>query len=517
MNRRAWLASLLFAFLAAACGGDGNNNSNVFHPPPAVGNFSNADLNGRYAFSMTGTEICGNQSSFFGRIGSFTADGNGHITGGVEDVNVCTGVQTLQFTNSTYSIQADGRGLLDLTNSTGTTHYSITLSTTASGYIIQTDVNSTAGGSFQKQNPAAFSITQIANDYVFDFSGVSSNIQPESIIGRFTADGGGGISRGQFDKNQGGSPTGPFLFTGSYLLDAGTNGRGTAIIAGQDLIFYIVDGTRLKFMSSQADFPAALIGEAFAQRPQPVSFNLASLTGSFAFLIGGAIHNQTVFGPIATAGRFTADGAGNLTSVVLDENNSGSVTPLPTGTVTGTYTVDSNGLGGGTATWTDTTKGTFSFVFYLISPTQAVFQETDTSITSDGSFFFQPANPISNATLAGDYAFIWSGVLLTSTTSSEEDFVGHVKLTSAASSNVTGNMDSNEFGSGQQFFNFPIPGALTLGSNPAARNAFQVTTNAPPNTPIAFRFSAYVVDANTVLLVSTDGSDILAGTLTRQP
>ncbi len=514
MSRRVLLASLLLASLSAACGGGGNIV--VGNPPPPTGNFSNASLNGQYAFSMTGTEICANQSSFFGRIGSITADGNGHITGGVEDVNTCTGVSTLQFTNSSYSIAADGRGTLTLTNSTGTTNYSFTLSTTSAGYIIQTDPGATAGGSFQKQNPAAFSITQFAGDYVLDFSGVSANVppQPESIVGRFTADGGGGISSGQFDKNQGGTPTGPFLFTGSYLPGAtfGQDGRGTAIIAGQDLIFYMVDATHLKFISSNADFPAALLGDAFAQPANP-SFNLASVKDSFAFLIGGA----SATGPIVTAGRFTADGAGNLSAIVLDENNNGGLTSVPTGTVTGTYTVDANGLGGGTMTWTDSTAGTFEFVFYLISPDRAVFQETDNGITSDGSIFKQTTSTLSNTVLAGDYAFIWSGV-----STDEEDFVGHVALTSASSNNATGTMDFNEFGPAKQFFNFPISGALTIGSNPAARNTYQVTANAPPNPAVTFKFSAYVVDANTVLLVGdVDPNNkrirTIAGTLTRQP
>ncbi len=513
MNRRACLAAIVLASLAAACSGGGNIV--VIPPPPPQGNFSNASLNGRFAFSMTGTEVCGLSSSFFGRIGSFTADGNGHITGGVEDVNTCTGGETLQFTNSTYSIQADGRGILDLTNVTGTTHYSITLSTTSAGYIIQTDVNSTAGGSFQKQNPAAFSITQIANGYVFDFSGVSANVppQPESIIGRFTADGAGGISSGQFDKNQGGTPTGPFLFAGSYLLDPtfGADGRGTAVIAGQNLVFYIVDATRLKFISSDLDFPAALVGDAFAQQPNP-AFNLGSVNGSFAFLIGGAITTTNTIGPIVTAGRFTADGAGNLSAIVLDENNNGSRTQLPNGTVTGSYTVDPNGLGGGTMTWSDSIEGRFDFVFYLISPDRAVFQETDTGITSDGSIFRQTSGAISNAALAGDHAFIWTGV-----STDEEDFVGHLKLTAASSNNVTGTMDFNEFGPAKQFFNFPISGALTLGSNPAARNTYQVTANAPPNPAVTFTFSAYVVDANTVLLVGTDTNRVVAGNITHQP
>src|SRR5256885_6736580 len=159
----------------------------------------------------------------------------------------------------------------------------------------------------------------------------------------------------------------------------------------------------------------------------------------FAFLIGGSSTN----GAIATSGRFTADGAGGITDVIADENNSGGITLLPQGqgAVTGSYAVDADGLGGGVLTWTDPSiTGQFSFIFYLVSPTQAVFQETDSSIVSDGTLSAQTTSPITAASMAGDYAFSWSGV---GTSGDEEDFAGQVTLTS--SGNFTGLMDSNQF------------------------------------------------------------------------
>src|SRR5260370_17251669 len=154
---------------------------------------------------------------------------------------------------------ADGRGTLSLTNTTGTTNYSITLSSAAEGAVVQTDVNSTASGSFQRQNAAAFSNPAIAGGYVFDFAGLSATLNPESVIGRFNADGGGGISTGLFDSNEAGTISGQQLFpTGAfYQLDTngdGANfGRGTANIAGHNFAFYIVDATRLNL--PRTDFP----------------------------------------------------------------------------------------------------------------------------------------------------------------------------------------------------------------------------------------------------------------------
>jgi hypothetical protein len=172
--------------------------------------------------------------------------------------------------------------------------------------------------------------------------------------------------------------------------------------------------------------------------------------------------------------------------------------------------VDANGLGGGTATWTDTKVGSFSFIFYLISPTDAVFQETDTKITSDGNLLAQTAGPVTPATLAGDFAFSWSGV-----SSGEEDFVGQLKLTSDTGNNATGIMDLNEFGAGQPFFNIQFNGPLTISPPGTGPNTLVATTKFPLLT--MFNFTAYAVDSNNVFLVGVDNNRVIAGSILRQP
>ncbi len=506
------LVAILLASLCSACG---SSTAIVGPPPPPpVGNFSNASLTGHYAFSMSGTEACGNIIDNFVRAGTFFADGQGHITGGLEDVNTCAGVETLQFTGGSYSITADGRGSLHLTNSRGTTNYSITLSSPIQGFIAQTDVNSTASGSFQRQNAAAFANAAIANGYVFDLFGVDytpNPAVPASIIGRFDANGGGGISNGLFDANINGVPSNQQAFPPGAFYQVDTNGdgttygRGTANIAGHDFAFYIVDATRLKLVSVN---PAkAFSGEAFAQQSPP--FAITSLNSGLAFLLGGSSPS----GAIATAGRFTADGAGNITNVILDENNGGSITLLPNGTVTGSYTVDANQLGGGTVTWTDSkVPGSFTFIFYLISPTQAVFQETDSNITSDGTLVAQTAGPITPASLAGDFAFAWSGV-----TTDEQDFVGQMKLTSASGNNASAIMDFNEFAAGKQFFDIQSSGPLDITAPGTGANTLTLTTTFP--SPRTLNFTAYAVDSNTVFLIGAEANhvSVIAGSIARQP
>jgi hypothetical protein len=513
------LVAILLASLTAAC----NNGGTIVGPPPPppAGNFSNASLTGQYAFSMSGTELCGPSPgvpTFFARAGSFTADGSGHITGGVEDVNVCTGVGALPFTNSMYSISANGRGTLNLTNSTGTTSYSLTLTSPTQGFVAQTDSNATASGSLQRQNPAAFSDPAIANGYVFDVFGASSASNPQSIIGRFDADGAGNISLGLYDSNEAGTRSGQQLFPAGAFYQSdhtfGQSGRGIANIAGHNFAFYVVDATRLKLVGT--DFPEVFSGEAFAQRN--IAFSDASLKSNFAFLLGGSSSS----GAIATAGRFTTNGAGNISEIILDENNFGALTLLPSqgGTVTGSYTVDVNGLGGGTATWIDSkVPGSFDFIFYLISPTEAVFQETDIGITSDGTLLAQTASPMTPASLAGDFAFIWSGVTQNGSDVDSNDFVGQLKLTPVSGNNTTGIMNFTEFSAAhqQRFFDIQSSGSLDITAPGTGPNTLTLTTTFP--SARTFNFTAYPVDSNTMFLIGAENNrvSVIAGSIARQP
>lgn len=509
--RFALSVAILLAFLASACGG-GNN---IPAPPPPVGGFTNADLNGQYAFSMAGVEARSTGiSSFFTRIGAFTADGNARITGGVEDVNVATGVIRLDITGGNYSISADGRGTLNLITPNGTISLSITLSSSATGTMVDlpADGLATASGSFFKQDPTAFSLSGIANSYAFDFSGISSNALVTSIVGQFQANGSGVITTGMDDVNEDGGTTTAQAITGIYAADSLhvsdlTNfGRGVASItdsvAGQfDFIFYIVDRTHVRFME---DGSGALSGDALSQSNVPTTVN--GVNGGFVFLMGGA----GIGGPLTRAGRFTLSG-GNLSTIFVDNNNAGDVTSQQVST--GTYTIDSTGNGRGTATFTHPGAGTFQFVFYLVSPTQGFIQDVSSpNFTMDGALRGQTGGPFSNTTLAGDYAFGWSGVSSTNLSTDEEDFVGQLDMTGG---NFTGAVDFNEFASNLQFFDIVIDGDLTLNGDGTTHNAFVVNFHTSPSN--RFQFFAYAVNNNTIFVMGTDTLRVIAGTLTRQP
>ena len=104
------LAAAIALITIAGCGGNGSINF-----PPPQGSFTNANLNGSFAFSYTGSDAGG----FLAVAGSFVADGAGHITSGTEDINSDAAVRPNAVVSGTYLVRADGRGTITLNSPAG--------------------------------------------------------------------------------------------------------------------------------------------------------------------------------------------------------------------------------------------------------------------------------------------------------------------------------------------------------------------------------------------------------------
>jgi hypothetical protein len=515
------------ALFSVAC----NSNSAPSVPPPPTGHFSNASLKGTYAFSMSGTDAAANFGAFIARIGSFTADGNGNITAALEDVTDAGSLpQLLQFTGGSYSIQANGRGTLTLNTPTGGLQMSIALNSANAGVMIQTDLNATSSGSFTLQTPAAFTQTAIAGPYAFDVSGTIANGinvgGPKSVVGQIVSNGSGSIQGGLFDSNDAGNLLSAQVIPagGTIQMDAtngATFGRGTIKFGSQSFIFYIVDGSHFKLIENDGQF--ATFGDALQQSATVATQN-SGFKGDFTFLIGGSAVVGTA-GPVAEAAAFTADGVGNLGAIALDANNSGTSNAITgaTSISNALYNIDTVNAGSGRGTMTFTAAsnpnlGTFSFVFYLISPTQAFIQETSSGIVGDGTMFAQ-TGPFTGASLAGNFVFNWSGINLGSTANLvfQEDFVGQHALSSSGA--VSGTVDFVELGSTTQhnpaFLNQALTGTLTLNGSGTGSNDYVVTTGTAPQT--TFHFKAYIANPDLILLVGADNTRTIAGSLSFQP
>jgi hypothetical protein len=463
-----------------------------------INSFALVSLKGSYAFTLTGKNSAG---TFF-RAGSFTADGAGNLSGGIEDINDASGsiANPISFVGS-YTLGPDGRGTMQFNDGQTPSTFRIVLVSNAQLQIIGFDGSGTASGQANLQNLADFGISGLFSTYVFDFTGLDSSSNALSRVGEFKADGHGNITGGHVDINDGGILSQASL-TGVYTIDS--SGRGTVTLSlspGGDIhfAFYIVDSGAAKFVQTDSRAAAGAAAGVTTQQAPNLTFSLSSLNGNYAFLVAGAGPS----GAVATAGQFSAAGNGNITSGMLDENVSGTVTS-GIAISSGTYTVDSTGRGIATLT---TTGKTYQFVFYL-GPAgtlgtvkTAVVQETDSSITSDG-LFVQQSGTFSAASVQISYALAISGL----EGSSPLVMDGQLKSDGSAAIssgtldlNTGGSLTPGEAASGSYTVNSNGRGTLTL--NPSGDNR---------------KFSIYVLSPSQIFVLGIDDGRLAAGALLRQ-
>jgi hypothetical protein len=494
------------ALWAAACSGGG---STTVTTPPPNNDFSNASLAGQYVFSMSGSfaDTAVDADEPYTRTGVFIADGGGNITGGMEDVNLAGSTNEYTFTTGTYTVNGNGTGTMSLTDSSGAITFAITLSSSTSGYVADfpTDGGGSASGSFTKQSAGPFTLSNLNGTYAFDFSGVDPSGNPESVVGEMAASNNGttGALTGIADDNDAavinGGAGGGQPVSGSFAADSlnptslTSFGRGVFTAGGIQGVFYVVGPNQAQFMETTSG--GTLAGSAMLQSSIPTS--TAGISGNFVYVMGGSGEGA----PFTRGGTMTTS-SGALSAIYVDTNNSGSPSSFgPTnGTSTGTYTIDPGGSGRGTVSFNVSGQANaFTYVFYLISPTQGFIQDQSLNIVEDGSLLAQGSSTISNSSLAGSYAINWSGETGTNNGEGEEDLVGQLALSSGS---ITGTVDLNEFASDAQYTSVSTSGTLQLSSTPTSHNSLtlNLATN-PANNGISF--FAYVANNNTILLMAT--------------
>jgi hypothetical protein len=340
-------------------------------------------------------------------VGNFTADGNGNLIAGNTDVAIVGGPRTNQgLTHSTYSVASNNSGTISLNTAVNfpTNSFSFTFSfalnsfsslgVATEGRLIESDGTSQIGtGFFIKQDPAAFSPAAISGDFAFGLAG-PRGIEENVALGRFTASD-GSLSAGHIDLIGFGSgglhPDLPF--TGIYSVEGSGRGEATLNISGQPspmgLILYVVSSGESLWMDASGN---GATGMALQQSVGP--FNASSLKGTSVFGAAGF----TVAGNDVTVGEVQFDGAGNV-SGTNDENYFGL--SFPDEPISGTYTVDSNGLGRGVI---NEVKGPGLSVFYLVSPDRGFILSGNDSLEF-GTFEPQTGGLFSNASFSGNYAF----------------------------------------------------------------------------------------------------------------
>lgn len=328
----------------------------------------NAILNGQYAMAMNGYDTV--SESRFNLVGNWTADGKGHLSSGMDDLNSPTWTEPTNSTFSgTYSIGSDKRGMMTLTADGQSSTFCFVANQTATdgiatgGYILRTDASGqNAAGTFQLQSPASFSAASLKGNYVFGLQGNSISQAGTgaylrmAVAGVLTFDGAGNLSAGEADMNQQkynnnqveDQYESKVALTGSYTV--ASSGRGTLQLntgsgSPAHFVFQIISPSELRLMQDDnSDVQSnccnpVLAGRALLQTA--VSFSNATLSGSSVFIKNAIVSTGALNpGRDIEAGILRFDGNGNI-SGVSDENSAGTVTTA--NQITAAYSVDAQG------------------------------------------------------------------------------------------------------------------------------------------------------------------------------
>jgi hypothetical protein len=313
-------------------------------------------LSGQYAFSLSGF----NATGYLAAVGSFTADGSGHITAGEVDSNGALGVQHANITTSgsSYSVGSDNRGCATVVTPFYTFKTRFALGTVSSdkateGRMIEWETGSSAyiaaGRILQQTAPTAVP----SGSYAFKESGVDGNDSNGRMggVGVMSASR-GSLSAGEVDMNDAGSMQNITGMTGSYT-SADSNGRFTMTVAvpsvgTSHVAAYMVSSSQFLFMTTDAEAGMGILtGEMQQQSTPEGGFSETSVNGNMVTYTTTG-HTGDGYGDVQI-GLVIANGRGSLTGSMYEDKGGTWKTPNP-GTGTCPYSVASNGrmtLGGG--------------------------------------------------------------------------------------------------------------------------------------------------------------------------
>jgi hypothetical protein len=371
-----------------------------------------ARLNGQYAFLLQGfDDATGDRIAM---IGSFTADGSGNISAGVEDLNGPSGFSEVTFTG-TYTTDAsppDNRGRIIITNSNGAfTEFTFAAGTLSAGVptagtMIEFDDASGTGseraaGMFYQQNTSDFALSSIAGPYALQFAGQTTTGSRSVSTGAFSADGNGNLSSGQLDTNAPPAlPSGtPQSFTAmlsansTIATNTSTNGQFLlSFTTGPSVngVIYIVSSAQALFMETDSETSVGLeAGQILAQTSSP--FSNASVSGMTVEYEQGL--GTTAGQPLATIGLINF--GSSTAAVSRDVDDSGTLTTQKP-SLTFQAPLAPNGR-------VVLMNGASEFaIVYLVSPNEGFIMSTTSSATVG---FFQPqaSGPFSVASINGSY------------------------------------------------------------------------------------------------------------------
>lgn len=498
--------------------------------------FSNASLTGPFTFSYTGND----NSGFTAVAGSFVADGQGHIVSGVEDSDsFSSGVATKVPFTGTYVVGPDGRASVKVNVGSGSgagqgtpQTWQLAMANFQHGALTRFDAGNSGSGRVDQQNLNGLTtaLATLSGPYVFKVAGADVAFFPQGMAGKFSANGAGVIAGGSpiLDVNNSSNPAGGVSkedrsLAGTYTMDATFpgSGRGTLTLTSTttgpiQYAYYIVNTTASEQSTQlhlvEIDTNNYLAGDVYGAATGS-SFNAASLaSGNYPFTVGGT----SPTGAYAAGGVFISSGSGG-TSGLFDSNNAGTVaTDTTLGTCT--YTVDptsgridlllSIAIGTCAAGPNATTQ---EFAMYQTVQGSAVMLELDATAVSTGTAFVQAATPVA---IGGNDSFgmAGQGIFHSQPALYQQNLSGQV--TWNATQGLAGNIDINNFNAVFPTDPIFITGTTLLTLDATSGRGTATIQGMNPNA--TYNVAYYVINGNSALLLDTDTTRVLIGTINMQ-
>ena len=241
--------------------------------------------------------------------------------------------------------------------------------------------------------------------------------------------------------------------------------------------------------------------------------NNAELNGDYAFTFSGISGNGSVSSVFAAVGRFTADGAGNLTGGELATNGVGAGA-VSAQAFTGTYSIGADNRGVMTLNFSGSSA---KLAFAMLANGNAQFIEFDASggagTIGSGTMEKADTTAYSTARITGDYAFGAAG---------SDNANNRAAIAGRFTSNGTGTLtnaagDVNAYGT-DYAMNFTAAN-YTVSNTATGRGAMSLafTFGGAPDT---LNFVFYVVNSGKLFVMESDtvttATPLLNGTVVRQ-
>ena len=257
----------------------------------------------------------------------------------------------------------------------------------------------------------------------------------------------------------------------------------------------------------------ALLFASIARGQSSTGVNNAALNGNYAFTFSGISGNGNISSVFGAVGRFTADGAGNLTNGELVTNGPGAGTASPQ-SFTGTYAIGADNRGVMTL---NISGSSAKLAFAMMANGNAQFIEFDASGGSGtiGSGTMEKADTTaySMAKITGDYAFGAAGF---------DNVNNRAAMAGRFTSNGTGTLtnaagDVNAYGTE---YSMTFTAANYTVSNTATGRGTMHLAFTFGGTPDSMNFVFYIVNSGKLFVMESDtvttATPLLNGALVNQ-